>query len=399
GWEETQPQDSLYLIAGRFHVYHEPGKHATAMVYLQHDDPELAQRYLKATHQYLNEYSQLLGTYPYAKFATVESFWETGWGMPSFTLLGSRVIRLPFILHTAFPHEILHNWWGNGVYEDSREGNWSEGLTAYLADHYLKEKQGAGAEYRRNTLQQYATFVGKHDDFPLSQFRNRHDETTQAIGYGKALMLFHMLRQELGDAAFFTGLKAFYRDYRGRNAAFSHLLNSLQADSAFRAQWLTRSGAPQLRLGEYKLSEQANGYQLQLTVQQRHGTAPFKLRVPLRIRFADPKYTEQHTWLNLTQATQTVSLHLPTKPAQVALDPNFDVFRLADAAELPASLGTLGTQHTKTYVIARKAAPDLQQAWQEWLSTLKARNPALPVQYDDEPLPSGGAVVLLGGDN
>ena len=55
------------------------------------------------------------------------------------------VIRLPFILHTSYPHEILHNWWGNGVYVDYETGNWSEGLTAYLADHLLKEQRGRGA--------------------------------------------------------------------------------------------------------------------------------------------------------------------------------------------------------------------------------------------------------------
>ena len=31
--------------------------------------------------------------------------------MPSFTLLGSSIIRFPFILNSSFPHEILHNWW------------------------------------------------------------------------------------------------------------------------------------------------------------------------------------------------------------------------------------------------------------------------------------------------
>ena len=30
-------------------------------------------------------YNKLLGPYPYTKFALVENFWETGYGMPSFT--------------------------------------------------------------------------------------------------------------------------------------------------------------------------------------------------------------------------------------------------------------------------------------------------------------------------
>ena len=100
-------------------------------------------------------YSGLIGPYPFNKFALVENFWETGYGMPSFTLLGPEIIRFPFILHSSFPHEILHNWWGNSVFVDYGTGNWCEGLTAYLADHLVEEQRGKGAEYRRGTLQKY----------------------------------------------------------------------------------------------------------------------------------------------------------------------------------------------------------------------------------------------------
>jgi aminopeptidase N len=115
------------------------------MVLLREPDATLARPYLDATADYIRFYSQLIGPYPYAKFALVENFWETGYGMPSFTLLGSKVIRLPLILHSSYPHEILHNWWGNGVYVDTAGGNWSEGLTSYLADHLIREQQGRGA--------------------------------------------------------------------------------------------------------------------------------------------------------------------------------------------------------------------------------------------------------------
>jgi len=66
--------------------------------------------------------SRPVGPYPYSKFALVENFWETGYGMPSFTLLGEQVIRFPFILHSSYPHELLHNWWGNGVFVDFAAG-------------------------------------------------------------------------------------------------------------------------------------------------------------------------------------------------------------------------------------------------------------------------------------
>jgi aminopeptidase N len=109
------------------------------MVLLREPDAPLARKYLAATHRYLALYDELIGPYPYKKFAMVENFRQTGYGMPSFTLLGSRVIRFPFILSSSYPHEILHNWWGNSVYVDYDSGNWSEGLTSYLADHLIRE--------------------------------------------------------------------------------------------------------------------------------------------------------------------------------------------------------------------------------------------------------------------
>ncbi|WP_139042060.1 M1 family metallopeptidase [endosymbiont of Riftia pachyptila] len=111
-WQASQPQDDIYLIAAPFQLYREQSQGVEAQVYLRQPNAALAQRYLEATHRYLALYSELLGPYPYRKFALVENFWESGYGMPSFTLLGPRVIRLPFIIHTSYPHEILHNWWG-----------------------------------------------------------------------------------------------------------------------------------------------------------------------------------------------------------------------------------------------------------------------------------------------
>ena len=396
GWQEMQPQDSIYLLAGKFHVYQQQGKHASAMVYLQSDDAALAQRYLQATEQYLAEYSELLGDYPYAKFATVESFWETGWGMPSFTLLGSRVMRLPFILHSSFPHEILHNWWGNGVYVDASQGNWSEGLTAYLADHRIKAQVGEGAEYRRSTLQKYAAFVGQGAAFPLREFRGRHDETTQAIGYGKALMLFHELRREVGDATFFAGLKHFYQRYRFQSATFGDLLTALGTDQAWQQHWLTGTSAARLALSAASATPQAAGYRVQFTLTQQQGGEALPLLIPLRVQFADTKTVPHQATVTMTQTTQTFEVMLKEKPQQLAIDPDFDVFRVPDAAELPAALTSLYAKTPKTYVLSRKTDAAMQVAWETWLDTLKAGDKELRVQYDDQPLPETGTLVFLG---
>ncbi len=189
----------------------------------------MAGKYLAATAQYLEMYRQLIGPYPYRKFALVENFWETGYGMPTFTLLGREIIRFPFIINSSYPHEILHNWWGNSVFVDYESGNWCEGLTAYLADHLIAEQRGTGDEYRRSTLQKYRDYVKDGRDFPLTAFRSRESASTEAVGYGKALMAYHMLRLSVGDDAFRKGIARFYRDFKGKRASFADFQKTMEA--------------------------------------------------------------------------------------------------------------------------------------------------------------------------
>ena len=51
-------------------------------------DSALCARYMNGTERYLELYDAKIGPYPFAKFALVENFWQTGFGMPSFTLAG-----------------------------------------------------------------------------------------------------------------------------------------------------------------------------------------------------------------------------------------------------------------------------------------------------------------------
>src|SRR4029453_353392 len=147
------------------------------------------------------------------------------------SLLGEQVIRFPFILHSSYPHELLHNWWGNGVFVDFAGGNWCEGLTAYLADHLIAEQRGQGADHRRAILQRVTDYVTPENDFPLTRFMSRHNAVTEAVGYGKTAMTFNMLREKGGDPQFIKALQEFYRDNRFRLASFDDIRKSFEAVS------------------------------------------------------------------------------------------------------------------------------------------------------------------------
>ena len=399
------PQDEIYLLGGPFTRYQQMQDNIELVIYLREADAKLAQNYLQASAKYVRFYSDLIGPYPYAKFAVVENRWQTGYGMPSFTLLGSRVIRLPFILYTSLPHEIVHNWWGNGVYIDYTEGNWSEGLTAYLSDHLDSEQRSKGAAYRRKALERYANFAAQGRDFPLSQFRSRHSDASQAVGYSKSLMLFHMLRQQIGDEAFNQRIKQLWQRYQFQTASYRDVIRALydgdkEAHEAFIAQWLNRTGAPELSLGKVRVHQTASGYRLKLEVQQEQTAPPYTLQVPVQIKLAGVKVPSVKI-INLTARSNVISLDFAQRPQAVTLDPNYDVFRLLDPAETPSSLGRLFGSRKQLLVLPTRVNPAQRIAWQQFAAAWSERYDNIVAIDDSElsQLPEDSAVWLLGWQN
>lgn len=405
-WTISDPQEEIYLVAGAFTEYRDHAGKVETMVFLRQPDSALAHKYLDATAQYIKMYHQLIGPYPYSKFALVENFWETGYGMPSFTLLGPRVIRFPFILRSSYPHEILHNWWGNGVYVDYASGNWAEGLTSYLADHLLKEQQGKGVEYRREALQKYTDYVQEEQDFPLTEFHSRHSAATQAVGYGKTLMLFHMLRQKLGDATFINALQRFYHQYLFKEASFDELAKTFsqvsgQSLKSFFKQWVERTGAPFLRVRNVQVTPAGKDYLLTATIEQIQPGKSYQLELPLAVYMAGADKVYQ-TRIAMTEKTHRLKLRLPKRPLRLDVDPQFDVFRRLHRNEIPPALSqTFGAERALAVLPSRapKAVQEgyaaLAQAWQQ------GHGEYLEITTDAAlgKLPTDRAIWLFGWEN
>jgi aminopeptidase N len=346
-WKSSRPSEEIYLIGNRFRIYETDYNGISIYAFLLKEEDGLATQYLETAKGYIDFYSRLIGPYPYEKFALIENSQQTGYGMPSFTLMGSRIIRFPFILHSSYPHEILHNWWGNGVFPDLGQGNWSEGLTAYLADHLLLELKGKGAPYRFQEMMKFSNYVNQENDFPLSEFSYRDSMASQAIGYAKLLMVFHMLRTEVGDANFLKGLKRFYATYKYRYASYKDIRKNFEEVSGrnlgqFFKQWIHRIGAPKIHLKQASYVSSGGRYDLKLSVEQS-GPA-FKLTLPVAIWTTGSKVGKIHIFKLDTKA-QDFSIQLSAEPVAVRIDPYNDIFRRLGAEEVPASLSqTYGAQ-------------------------------------------------------
>ena len=395
-WIENNPMEEIYLIAADFTRYAVESDRVDMLVYLRQPDPNLAAKYLDATERYLALYEPLLGDYPFDKFALVENFWETGYGMPSFTLLGSQIIRFPFIIDSSYPHEILHNWWGNGVYPDYESGNWSEGLTAYLADHLFQEMNGLGHEYRKDNLIRYRNYVAEETDFALNEFTSRSSAATQAVGYGKTLMLWHMLRQQIGDQQFIEGLRRLYADYKFQQIGFNEIaqLFSEVVDQdlvPFFDQWVNRVGAPRLELSV----EEANDNQARIMFTQIQSDLAYDLTVPVALFYAGESEPRIYN-IELTQKFQGVMAEDFENLQAVVVDPYFDLFRQLDREEIPPTIGELFGAAEISFIVPAQN----REHWVQMAESFAAGVDAQIVLAEDiEELPADRSVWILGKDN
>jgi hypothetical protein len=399
--------DEIYLVASKWTVFEQQAGNILVLAYLRNPDKVLADRYLSNTAQYLEMYNTLIGPYPYSKFALVENFWETGYGMPSFTLLGEKVIRFPWILTTSYPHELLHNYWGNSVYLDDSSGNWCEGITSYMADHLMKEKVGEGAEYRRTTLQKFTDYVNPANDFPLKDFKGRTNPADEAIGYGKCLMMNHMLRMEYGDQVFKYAYADFYENNKFKRASYDDIRKSFEKISganleSFFNQWVNRTGAPTLKLKNVMVSKEGSNYVLTFSINQVQTENVFSLKVPVAI------YLEGATEVKIErlvcdQRNNNYRLLLETRPLKLEVDPEFDVFRRLDKNEMPPTLSRVYGSNDVAIIIPRMD-PLLyyyEEMAKDWKTSFAAEGKNVQILNDKDlgSIPKNAAVWVFGYKN
>jgi aminopeptidase N len=398
-WEASHPQRGLSLSAGRYVVRDRMLDNVTISTYFFPGNDSLSGKYLDAVERYIRLYEKLLGPYPFEKFAVVENFFPTGYGFPSWTLLGSTVVALPFILDTSLGHEVAHSWWGNGVFVDPRGGNWSEGLTTYVADYLYKERSSPaeGREYRLKILRDYATLVSPGTDFPVDGFSGRTSPATQAVGYGKTAMIFHMARGEAGDEAFWEGLRTVARERLFRPASWDDIARGIGAAAGrdmvpfFRA-WTGKPGAPVLSLTDVRAKRDGAGWKVTGRVEQRE--PHYNLTVPLRLETAGKPVDAR---VAIARGASPFTIVSGDAPAALLLDPDVELFRRLDPSEIPPTVNGIRGASDLAVVVANGIPRETEEAARILLAAMGRER--LPRMREREAPPeslAGRDVLYLG---
>ena len=275
-------------------------------------------------------YAERFGPFPYSHLSLTQLPGPESQGWPGLVFLSSYAFlnarereqihmnaEGELIEHLVPAHETAHQWWGDLITWSTYHDQWfSEGLANYSALMILQQKNPAGfhllmEKYRRDLAE-------KNDEAgPVTLgsrlLSSRFPKGYEAISYGRAAWLFHMLRCMLedaseidhkkatanvpdGDAAepFVRALRRLRTEYQGKSITTKELLDvfaedlppSLQYEGKasldwFLDGWINGISLPTLELQGVKFSAKGRSMIAAGTIRQKNAPDTLVTAVPI----------------------------------------------------------------------------------------------------------------------
>ena len=226
----------------------------------------------------LDWFQQHIAPYPYEKLANVQSKTRYG-GMEN----ASNIFYFENSVtgkkeHEALiAHEIAHQWFGNSASEADWHHVWlSEGFATYFTHLYFEHTHGRDVfvdrlQTDRSNIIRYAR---QNPDQPIVDTRiTDYNQVLSTNTYQKAGWILHMLRQKVGTATLWEGVRTYYQRYQLNNAYTEDFKNVMERVSGqeldqFFQQWFYEPGVPEL-----EIEWTQTGEQIELTIKQESATA------------------------------------------------------------------------------------------------------------------------------
>ncbi len=332
--EAAIPTKIMVIGVARFAVEHlgeVNGTPVQSWVYPQ--DRDAGFRDLARTVRVLRVFEEMLGPYPFAKLAGVQSTTRYG-GTENASAIFYSETRIdgsgknePLIAH-----EVVHQWFGNSVTEADWHDVWlSEGFATYLTSVYLEKTYGREAMDQKLQRERRMIYQFNREAPLLSVIDTKSAHPTQMLNpnsYQKGGWVLHMLRNRLGDEIFFRGLRAFYEKHRGGNAATADLRREMEIVGGtnlegFFSQWLDRPDEPVVE-GTWELDSTGERLAMVLKLVQTQDGAPFVLPIEIGVANQGSKIGQEAPELHsveMSKKEETFRVPVSSKPVEVTLDP------------------------------------------------------------------------------
>jgi hypothetical protein len=154
-------------------------------------------------------------------------------------------------------HEVAHQWWGQAVGFKNYHDQWlSEGLAQYSAAMFIDSTRPdlfrSLLTRMRDSAESFSSKGPIYLGYRLGHIEGR-SATFRAIAYNKSAVVLHMLRRLIGDEAFRSGLRRFYREWRFKKAGTDDLRAAFEAEARrplgrFFDRWILGSTLPHVRV-------------------------------------------------------------------------------------------------------------------------------------------------------
>ncbi len=327
----------LFMIAvGEFAIVKDTWEGIPVDYYVEEEYKPYARQIFEHTPEMLTFFSDMLGVkYPWPKYAQIIVREYVSGAMENTT----GVIFGDFVQKTdrelidddndyIVAHELFHHWFGDYVTCESWANlTMNEGFANYSEYLWFEHKDGRDRadHHRINELNGYLGSVMGGGEHPLIWFETPDSEAMfDAHSYNKGGLVLHMLRNYVGDEAFFASLNKYLVD-NAYTAVEAHDLRLAfeevtgQDLNWFFNQWYFAAGHPQLTIdyGFDAVTKKAS-----VTIEQTQDPdkfpAIFQLPIAIDIYESAGKPTRQQVMM--TQRKQTFTFDVNAKPALINVD-------------------------------------------------------------------------------
>jgi len=271
GFDAPHPSYLLTLVAGQFSILEDrpalmpDGRKIPVTYYVPPGREADGWRSLGTTPSIIELFSRVTGVpFPWSRYSQVVVNDFTFGGMENTTattlyehaLLDERA-ALDISSIDLIAHELAHQWFGDYVTcRDWSEAWLNEGFATYF-EHIERESRLGRDEYDWGVLADLEAYLGESGSrytrpIVCREYQSPIDLFDRHL-YEKGGLVLHMLRRELGDEAFFHGVREYLLQNREGLVETNDLKRVLERASGrsldrFFDQWVYQAGHPELEV-------------------------------------------------------------------------------------------------------------------------------------------------------
>ena len=334
-WQQKLPHAPyLTMMAiGKYKVVKDYWKDKDVFYYVEPAYENVARKIFGKTPEMLSFFSDNLGVdYPWEKYSqvVVRDFVSGSMENTSATVHGEFIQRderelLDEDYEDFIAHELFHHWFGDLLTCES----WSniplnESFATYgeyLWSEFKYGKDVADASLQSNLTNYLSSAKTNQVDLIRYKYASEID-LYDRNSYDKGARVLHMLRNYVGDAAFFESLKLYLNTYRFKTVEVDQLRLAFEEVSGedlnwFFDQWFFASGHPQLSFA-YGYDEGLKQVTIDVSQNQNLSNTPlYKLPIAVDIYTGSEILSKR---IVISKKSEAFTFEVPTKPLLVNVD-------------------------------------------------------------------------------